>query len=238
MKIIIFTFLIITMNFTYSEILKEKEDENFKKFLPYINQLNEIKNQSDFNDKILCKGDFFSFDMNNQTLNFLGEASLLANNIFISSEQILIKFINNKLNFISQPNSFLKINNKNNNFVEIRSQKIVFNYFDKNINFFGINRFNYEDCLLSCDRANLTLSEDFKLRNFEAKSNVIVKMNNFFLSSNFAKFYNDPNKIDLYGNPKFKHFQNLISAEKISIWPSEKQILCKPNAKMKIYDNF
>ena len=126
MKIIIFTFLIFTMNFTYSEI--PKEDKNFKKFLPYINQLNEIKNQSDFNDKILCKGDFFSFDMNNQTLNFLGEASLLANNIFISSEQILIKFINNKLNFISQPNSFLKINNKNNNFIEIRSQKIVFNY--------------------------------------------------------------------------------------------------------------
>ena len=72
MKIIIFTFLIITMNFTYSEI--PKEDKNFKKFLPYINQLNEIKNQSDFNDKILCKGDFFSFDVNNQTLNFLGEA--------------------------------------------------------------------------------------------------------------------------------------------------------------------
>ena len=87
MKIIIFTFLIITMNFTYSEILKEKEDENFKKFLPYINQLNEIKNQSDFNDKILCKGDFFSFDMNNQSLNFLGEASLLEKNIFRASKK-------------------------------------------------------------------------------------------------------------------------------------------------------
>ena len=236
MKIIIFTFLIFTMNFTYSEI--PKEDKNFKKFLPYINQLNEIKNQSDFNDKILFKGDFFSFDMNNQTLNFLGEASLLANNIFISSEQILIKFINNKLNFISQPNTFLKINNKNNNFIEIRSQKIVFNYFDKNINFFGINRFNYEDCLLSCDNANLTLSEDLKPINFEAKSNVIIKMNNFFLSSNFAKFDNNPNKIDLFGNPELKHFQNSISAESISIWPSEKQVLCKPNVKMKIYDNF
>ena len=236
MKIIIFTFLIFTVNFTYSEI--PKEDKNFKKFLPYINQLNEIKNQSDFNDKILFKGDFFSFDMNNQTLNFLGEASLLANNIFISSEQILIKFINNKLNFISQPNSFLKINNKNNNFIEIRSQKIVFNYFDKNINFFGINRFNYEDCLLSCDNANLTLSEDLKPINFEAKSNVIIKMNNFFLSSNFAKFDNNPNKIDLFGNPELKHFQNSISAESISIWPGEKQVLCKPNVKMKIYDNF
>ena len=56
MKIIIFTFLIFTMNFTYSEIPKE---DKFKKFLPYINQLNEIKNQSDFNDKILCKGIFF-----------------------------------------------------------------------------------------------------------------------------------------------------------------------------------
>lgn len=236
MKIIIFTFLIFTMNCTYSEI--PKEDQNFKKFLPYINQLNEIKNQSDFNDKILFKGDFFSFDMNNQTLNFLGEASLLANNIFISSEQILIKFINNKLNFISQPNSFLKINNKNNNFIEIRSQKIVFNYFDKNINFFGINRFNYEDCLLSCDNANLTLSEDLKPINFEAKSNVIIKMNNFFLSSNFAKFDNNPNKIDLFGNPELKHFQNSISAESISIWPGEKQVLCKPNVKMKIYNNF
>ena len=236
MKIIIFTFLIFTMNCTYSEI--PKEDQNFKKFLPYINQLNEIKKQSDFNDKILCKGDFFSFDVNNQTLNFLGEASLLANNIFISSEQILIKFINNKLNFISQPNSFLKINNKNNNFIEIRSQKIVFNYFDKNINFFGINRFNYEDCLLSCDNANLTLSEDLKPINFEAKSNVIIKMNNFFLSSNFAKFDNNPNKIDLFGNPELKHFQNSISAESISIWPGEKQVLCKPNVKMKIYDNF
>tara|TARA_B100000424_G_scaffold241705_1_gene210043 strand:- start:9 stop:719 length:711 start_codon:yes stop_codon:yes gene_type:complete len=236
MKIIIFTFLIFTMNCTYSEI--PKEDKNFKKFLPYINQLNEIKNQSDFNDKILCKGDFFSFDVNNQTLNFLGEASLLANNIFISSEQILIKFINNKLNFISQPNSFLKINNKNNNFIEIRSQKIVFNYFDKNINFFGINRFNYEDCLLSCDNANLTLSEDLKPINFEAKSNVIIKMNNFFLSSNFAKFDNNPNKIDLFGNPELKHFQNSITAESISIWPNENQVLCKPNVKMKIYDNF
>ena len=236
MKIIIFTFLIFAMNFTYSEI--PKEDKNFKKFLPYINQLNEIKNQSDFNDKILCKGDFFSFDVNNQTLNFLGEASLLANNIFISSEQILIKFINNKLNFISQPNSFLKINNKNNNFIEIRSQKIVFNYFDKNINFFGINRFNYEDCLLSCDNANLTLSEDLKPINFEAKSNVIIKMNNFFLSSNFAKFDNNPNKIDLFGNPELKHFQNSITAESISIWPNENQVLCKPNVKMKIYDNF
>ena len=238
MKIIIFTFLIITMNFSFSEIIIEKEDKNFKKFLPYINQLNEIKNQSDFKDKILCKGEFFSFDVNNQTLNFLGEASLLANNIFISSEQIMIKFTDNKLNFVSQPNSFLKLNNKNNNFVEIRSQKIVFNYFDKNINFFGINRFNYEDCLLSCDRANLTLSEDFKLRNFEAKSNVIVKMNNFFLSSNFANFHNDLNKIDLFGNPKFEYFQNSISAEKISIWPSEKQVLCEPDVKMKIYDNF
>ena len=236
MKIIIFTFLIFTMNCTYSEI--PKEDQNFKKFLPYIIQLNEIKKQSDFNDKILCKGDFFSFDVNNQTLNFLGEASLLANNIFISSEQILIKFINNKLNFISQPNSFLKINNKNNNFIEIRSQKIVFNYFDKNINFFGINRFNYEDCLLSCDNANLTLSEDLKPINFEAKSNVIIKMNNFFLSSNFAKFDNNPNKIDLFGNPELKHFQNSISAESISIWPGEKQVLCKPNVKMKIYNNF
>ena len=236
MKIIIFTFLIFTMNCTYSEI--PKEDQNFKKFLPYINQLNEIKKQSDFNDKILCKGDFFSFDVNNQTLNFLGEASLLANNIFISSEQILIKFINNKLNFISQPNSFLKINNKNNNFIEIRSQKIVFNYFDKNINFYGINRFNYEDCLLSCDNANLTLSEDLKPINFEAKSNVIIKMNNFFLSSNFAKFDNNPNKIDLFGNPELKHFQNSISAESISIWPIEKQVLCKPNVKMKIYNNF
>ena len=97
MKIIIFTFLIITMNFSFSEIIIEKEDKNFKKFLPYINQLNEIKNQSDFKDKILCKGEFFSFDVNNQTLNFLGEASLLANNIFISSEQIMIKFTDNKL---------------------------------------------------------------------------------------------------------------------------------------------
>ena len=53
MKIIIFIFLIITMNFTFSEIIKEKEDKNFKKFLPYITQLNEIKNQSDFNDKFI-----------------------------------------------------------------------------------------------------------------------------------------------------------------------------------------
>jgi len=238
MKIIIFTIFLITINFSFSEILNEKEDKNFEKFLSYINRLDEIKNQNNFNDIITCKGDFFSFDINNQTINFSGEANLSANDIFVSSEQILIKFINKKLNFISQPNSFVKFYDKNDIFSEIRSQKMVFNYSDKNITFDGITRINYEDCLLSCDYANLTLSENFKPRDFEAKSNVTVKMNNFSISSNFAKFNSTPSKIYLYGNPKLKHLKNTISADQISIWPLKKQVFCNPNVKMTIYDNF
>lgn len=238
MKKIISIFLIFFMNFSYSELLNTKKDDHYQKFVPFIEKLNDIKNIDQFHDQIICRSDNFYYDLENQSMKFTGKSSLLSQQLFIKAEQMIVKFNDKEMNFVSEPNVYVKFFNQDNNSLEIRSNKVVFDYIDKKMNFYGMNRINYENCFFSCDEIQINLNDNLNLKNFYAESNVNVKMKDFQLNSNYATYDLNLNKIDLYGNPIIKNLNNYISAENILIWPIQERILCKPKAKMIISNNF
>ena len=238
MKIIISVFFLFFVNISYAEVSSNDKDNHFQKFTPFIEKLNNIKNTDQFNNKIICKSDYFYFDLKDEFIKFIGKSSLFSEQLSISAEQIIIEFNDKNINFISEPNSHVRFSNKDNNPIEIRSNKVIFNYIDKKMNLYGTNRVNYENCFLSCDEIQLLLSNNLDLKKFNAKSKINLKMKDFILRSNFATFYSDMNKIDLYGNPTIKNLNNYITAENILIWPIQERILCRPKAEMIISNNF
>ena len=238
MKIIISIFFIFFVNISYAEMPNNDNDNHFQKFIPYIEKLNDIKKADQFNDKIICESDYFYFDLKDEFMKFIGKSSLFSEQLLISAEQIMIKFNDKNINFISEPNSYVRFFNKDNNSIEIRSNKVTFNYIDKKMNLYGANRVNYQNCFLSCDEMQLLLSNNLDLKEFYAKSNINLKMKDFILRSKFATFYSNMDKIDLYGNPIIKNLNNNITAENILIWPMQERILCRPKAEMIISNNF
>lgn len=233
--IYIFTFLI---NTSFCEALKSNnivsKDLELSTYKPMIDRLEWMKHNCyrDLNE-VFLKSNNLKFNHSNNSIELTGMASIEEDKLLLTGEKITI-FFDENLKLFCEPNVLLEIKSifDSTNKTDIRASKIILD-----------NEKNIVDCMgpvyirdkygsFNADNLYLAFSKSNQLKSIHANLNVLMKINDYLISSE-NMFYNlNERKISMTGKSMLIQSNNMLSSNLIEYWLDSEKISFKKNVEM------
>lgn len=118
---------------------------------------------------------------------------------------------------------------------EITADRIVFDEKQHFADFDGNVKVRDPRAKMDCGKVRLHLKDGNEIDWIEARSEVIIQVNERKALAEQASYFVEEGKFVLEGSPKITEGQNIMTGDKISFWRDEQRMVCEPRARVLIY---